>query len=226
MAEGAESTPNILKKLVLFGAGGMGREVAVLVERINAANPTYDLLGFIDDSDFEPGAMFGGYPVLGKSEWLVNHKDEVVCTCTIGNAAVKARVQTMLEEQGVVFESLISPDVVIPPSLLIGAGCVLYPHVSLSVDCRIGKGVLLNYGVTIGHDASIGDYTVVMPNTGISGSCHIGCRVSIGGHAFLIPSRKVGDDAVVAAGSVVFNNVRKGTTVLGNPAKRMRELEG
>ena len=64
-----------------------------------------------------------------------------------------------------------------------------------------------------------------MPGTRISGGCTIGNEVNIGGAAFIIPGKKVGDGARIAAGSIVFSNVRAGTTVLGNPAKRMRELE-
>ena len=79
--------------------------------------------------------------------------------------------------------------------------------------------------VNIGHDVTIGDYTVIMPNCGISGCCKIGREVNIGGHAFIIPGKKVGDRARIAAGSIVFSNVKAGTMVLGNPARRMKELE-
>ena len=54
----------------------------------------------------------------------------------------------------------------------------------------------------------------------------IGNEVDIGGHAYIVPGRKVGDGAKIAAGSIVFTNVKAGTTVLGNPAKRMKGLEG
>ena len=64
-----------------------------------------------------------------------------------------------------------------------------------------------------------------MPDTGISGGCHIGNEVEIGGHAFIIPGKKVGDNAIIGAGSIVFSNVKAGTTVLGNPAKRMKAIE-
>ncbi len=95
----------------------------------------------------------------------------------------------------------------------------------ISTNCKIGAGVVMNQAVTIGHDCVIGDYTTIMPGTGISGNCTVGNEVNIGGHAFVIPGKKIGDAATVAAGSIVFSNVKAGTTVLGNPAKRMRELE-
>ena len=79
--------------------------------------------------------------------------------------------------------------------------------------------------MTIGHDVKIDSYSTVMPGTGISGGCCIGKKVLIGGHSFIVPHKKVGDGATIAAGSVVFRNVMEGTTVLGNPAKRMEILE-
>ena len=215
-----------MKKIVLYGAGGFGKEVAYIIERINEAEPTYDLLGFIDDgAQYHEGMIINGYPWLGRGEWILKHKDECVCTCTIGHPATKAKIQRQLTKQGVLFETIIAPDARIPSLCTIGSGSVIYGYTSISVNCRIGEGVFLNGRVSVGHDVEIGDYTAVMVGTGISGGCRIGSEVSIGGHAFIIPEKKVGDGATIAAGSIVFTNVKPGTTVLGNPAKRMKELE-
>ena len=46
-----------LKKLYIVGAGGFGREVAWLVERINAVNPTWNLVGFLDDNETIHGKL-------------------------------------------------------------------------------------------------------------------------------------------------------------------------
>lgn len=217
----------MLKKIVLIGAGGFGREVAAsLIRTINWYEPTYEFLGFLDDgAQFQTGSEIDGYPWLGNRNWILDHKDEVVCTCTIGNAALKRKIQSELMQKGVHFETIIEKTAYIAPNVEIGSGCVLYGGVKISVNCKIGAGVLLNDGVKIGHDVTIGDYTSIMPDTGISGGCQIGEEVDIGGHAFLIPSRKVGDRARIAAGSIVFSNVKADTTVLGNPAKRMKGLE-
>lgn len=215
-----------MKKLVLFGAGGFGRETANLVEWINILSPTYELLGFIVEKEYyKPDMNVNGYPVLGTEDWFFCHPD-VLCTCTVGIAKEKARIQMNLSSKGVKFETLKAPDVLIPSSSRIGEGCIFFRDVAISVNVVVGNGVFLNCGVTLGHDTQIGDYVSVMPNTGISGYCHIEEQVDIGGHAFLIPARKVGKNAKIAAGSIVFTNVKAGTTVLGNPAKRMKALEG
>lgn len=216
-----------MKKLVLIGAGGLGREAAAsLVRTINWYEPTYEFLGFLDDGpQFHVGSMVDGYPWLGNRYWILDHKEDVVCTCTVGDANLKKQIQNELTEKGAVFETITEHTVYISPFTEIGPGCIFYGGVRISVNCKIGAGVLLNDGVKIGHDVTIGDYTSIMPDTGISGGCQIGKEVDIGGHAFIVPGRKVGDRAKIAAGSIVFSNVRAGTTVLGNPAKRMKELE-
>ena len=215
-----------LKKIVLIGAGGFGREVASIIEVLNSIRKQYELLGFLDDGpQYHEGMIINNYPWLGKRDWILEHKDEVVCTCTVGNPHVKAKIQRELTEQGVKFETIIAFGGYIGPFTEIGEGCVFYGGVTISTNCKVGDGVLMNQMVNIGHDTVIGDYTTIMPTTGISGECTIGREVNIGGHAFIIPKRKVGDNATIAAGSIVFSNVKAGTTVLGNPAKRMRELE-
>ena len=221
------------KKIVLIGAGGFGREVASIIEVLNSTNkkyynkpPCYELLGFLDDgSQYSEGIMINGYPWLGKSDWILQHKDDVLCTCTIGSPKTRANMQRQLMAKGVSFETIIAWGGYIGPYTEIGKGCVFYGGVIISVNCKIGDGVLMNQMVNIGHDVTIGDYTSIMPTTGISGNCTIGSGVNIGGHAFIVPGRKVGDGATIAAGSIVFSNVKANTTVLGNPARRLRELE-
>ena len=214
------------KKIVLIGAGGFGREVASIIEVLNKVKPTYELLGFLDDgSQYHEGMMINDYPWLGNRNWIIDHKDDVVCTCCIGNPKIKKIIQEELTEKGVTFETIVAYGGFIGPHTRIGAGCVFYGGVMLSVNCSIGDGVVLNQMVNIGHDVVIGDYTTIMPMSGISGGCKIGQEVRIGGHVFVIPGKKIGDGATVAAGSIVFSNVKGGTTVLGNPAKRIRELE-
>ena len=215
-----------MKKLVLYGAGSVGKEVVSIIETINKNKQTYELLGFITEAVyFQNGDMIGGYPWLGDKEWILKHKRDVYCACTIGDAGVRAAIQRDLAKQGVMFETIISTSSHIGKDTEIGQGCVFYRNVSVGANCKIGNGVMLNHGCTVGHDTVVGDYTTVMTASGISGFCKVGSEVKIGGHAFIVPRKKIGDKSTVAAGSVVFTNVRAGTTVLGNPAKRMKEIE-
>ncbi len=59
-----------MKNIAIFGAGGFGREVKTILDRINVVTPnTYNFLGFFDDG-FEKGSIVNGFPILGGIEDL------------------------------------------------------------------------------------------------------------------------------------------------------------
>ena len=39
-----------MKDIAIFGAGGLGKEVACLVNKINEQEPTWNMIGFFDDN--------------------------------------------------------------------------------------------------------------------------------------------------------------------------------
>jgi maltose O-acetyltransferase len=52
----------------------------------------------------------------------------------------------------------------------------------------------------------------------------IGDDVWIGGHSTVLPGVKIGDGAVIAAGSVVTKDVEPCALVAGNPAKVKKHI--
>jgi acetyltransferase-like isoleucine patch superfamily enzyme len=53
----------------------------------------------------------------------------------------------------------------------------------------------------------------------VGGRVEIGDDVVIHPHATILPGVKIGDGAVIGAGSVVIKDVPPGVTMMGNPAK-------
>jgi serine acetyltransferase len=43
----------------------------------------------------------------------------------------------------------------------------------------------------------------------------------LGSHGTIIPSKKIGDDVYIGAGSVVISNLKNNIRVFGNPAKKI-----
>ena len=39
-----------MKDIVIIGAGGIGREVAWIIEEINEVNSTWNIVGFVDEN--------------------------------------------------------------------------------------------------------------------------------------------------------------------------------
>jgi maltose O-acetyltransferase len=89
---------------------------------------------------------------------------------------------------------------------------------------RIGDDVMLGPAVQL--------YTVTHPldaalrQSGIEQAkpITIGNRVWIGGGAIVLPGVTIGDDAVIAAGSIVTKDVPAATLVQGNPARAVKQL--
>lgn len=91
----------------------------------------------------------------------------------------------------------------------------------LGARSRVGRGVIVNYNASIGHDAILGDFSHVAPLGNVCGRAEIGEGAFIGASAVVLPGVKVGAWAVVGAGAVVQRDVAPGATVYGNPARVM-----
>ena len=210
-----------MKKLVIFGAGGMAKEVAMLIKDINSVEHKFDLCGFaVDDKYYKLEMEILGLPVFTR-DWLIAHKQDYGCACAVGYPIARRRVQEGLISEGVRVESLLHPTTRIGENTVIGFGCIMEPGCDISVDCMVGNGVFLNGNVNIGHDSVIGDYVTCFPKSQISGHVIIEDEACIGTMAFVNVNRRIGKRAIVAPGSFVFNNVKDDTHVLGNPARRI-----
>ncbi len=208
----------MLKDLIIVGAGGMGRELLQWIKDINTVEPEWNILGFIDDNDKALDEKKCDYRIIGSiSEWDV--KDDQYFAMAIAEPTTKEKVVRILKNRGAEFATIIHPKARIGQFNEIGEGSVLYPDASLSVNIKIGSFVTL-LGSTVGHDAEIGDFSSIMGNCNINGNVKIGKRVFFGCQVITVPSRKIGDDAYVGAGSVVMTNIRKNSKVMGYPAKK------
>lgn len=112
-------------------------------------------------------------------------------------------------------------------------------------NIHVGEEFIANYNVTILDIAPvhIGDYCMIGPNTliatvghplspmgrrrrlGQAKPIHIGDDVWIGGNCTILPGITIGNNVVVAAGSVVTKDVPDNCVVAGSPAKVIKQLE-
>jgi acetyltransferase EpsM len=117
------------------------------------------------------------------------------------------------------------------PSAYVDANACLAEGVVVSPFCFVASGAsletccFLNVGSMVGHDSVLGPFCSVMPDVNISGGVTIKARAFIGVGAKILQGLSVGSDAVAGIGSIVVSNVRDGTTVMGNPAKVIREAK-
>lgn len=210
-----------MQDLVLFGAGGMAKETASLVQDINEKKLTFRHIAYVvDDAYFQEGGEIRGVPILSR-KWLLEYKKHVVCACAVGYPKERRAIQKSLMQEGVHFASLLHPTTRLGEGTVLGEGCIIQSGCDISVDCQIGEGAFLNGNLNIGHDTVLGDYVSCFPRCQISGKVRIGEAACIGAMSFISEKIKIGAEAVIAPGSIVFCNVKEGIHVMGNPAKRI-----
>jgi len=119
------------------------------------------------------------------------------------------------------------------PGAKIGTDCNICDFVFIENLVEVGdrttikSGVQLYDGVTIGSDVFIGpNVTFTNDKYPVSKNVNfdllktsVGNGASIGANSTILPGIKIGEKAVIGAGSVVTSDVPAGTTVVGNPAK-------
>jgi len=82
----------------------------------------------------------------------------------------------------------------------------------------IRKGAKLDNLIQIAHNVEIGENTVVIAQTGISGSTKIGKNTIIAGQVGITGHLKIGDNVKIAAQSGVSTNVKDDAVIFGSPA--------
>lgn len=83
----------------------------------------------------------------------------------------------------------------------------------------IRRGVKLDNLIQVGHNAEIGENTVIAAQAGISGSTKIGRNCMIGGKVGIVGHITIADNVKIGAGSGVEHSITKeGAILLGAPA--------
>lgn len=212
-----------MKDLIIIGASGFGREVAWLLERINAKEPTWNLIGFIDDDNKIQGSIINGYKVLGNTESIANYGDTFF-VCAVGASKTREKIITKIKsfKSDIKFATLIDPTVELSKLVKIGEGSIICSHTILTVNIEIGKHVIINLDCTIGHDAVLKDFVTLYPSVNVSGATVIGHGCELGTGMQIIQGKAIGDYSIVGAGAVVIKDIPDNCTAVGSPAKPIK----
>jgi len=208
-----------MKKILVYGSGGFGKEVAWLIDSINE----FELVGFIDDTVTLQGTSVVDMPVYGFDD-AVNQYSEACVVIAQGKPKNRELLANKIKNVGMELATLIHPKTEISRRVICGEGTVICAGNSITVDISMGENTQINLNCTIGHDVVMGDYCTLSPGVHISGHVHMGNRVFIGTGAVIINGSKdspliIEDDVMIGAGSCVTKSLKAGNTYVGIPAR-------
>jgi sugar O-acyltransferase (sialic acid O-acetyltransferase NeuD family) len=207
-----------MKNVAIYGAGGLGREIALHVKQTSRT-----VIGFFDDGK-KVHATVDGLPLLGGRSELNVYQDPLDVIIAIASPQVRESIVSSLKNNKIDFPTSIHPNALIDHKVnRIGKGCLITANCLFTTGISVGDFVIVNLSCTIGHDVELSDFVSIMPGVNISGNVKVGDGAFVGSGAIILQGLTIGKGAVVGAGAVVTKDVAPAITVVGVPARPLKK---
>lgn len=215
-----------MKDIIVFGGGGLGREILFQIKEQNKVRKEYNILGFADDNESLCGKTLSGYPVLGGSDYLLSYEKELCVVIAIGKPHIRKLIfDKISKNSNLLFPSIIASNVICADTAKLGKGCIVGFFTYLSADTEIGDFVLVSNGCNVGHDTMIDSFSTLYPAVHVSGNVHVEKECEIGVGSNIIQGLKIGQRTVIGAGASVIRDIEGECTAVGVPAKIIKRNE-
>lgn len=205
-----------MTEIAVYGAGGFGREVNLIVQQLIKKGYPYHFLGFFDDEDksAELGKLY-----LGDTEKLNNWNRPISVAVAIGEGKTRKKVVDRITNPRVEFSKVISPYAIFNDIISIGKGSIICAGANLTTNIDVGEFVVVNLNATIGHDCRLGNFSSVMPGANLAGGVKLKECVFVGSGATILNGVEMGQNTTLGAGGVLTKDLEAEHTAVGVPAK-------
>ncbi|MDR1514367.1 MAG: acetyltransferase [Synergistaceae bacterium] len=206
-----------MRKIIVCGAGGAGREVIDMIESMNG-DSRWEIIGF-SDAEWFNGQKVNGYPVMSEGD-LLNFPEQIDAVISVGSPAAREKIfEKFKKNPNVSFPPIVHPSSHVARGAVLSEGVLITGFCSVSPNTTLGKGVFLNGYCVVGHDTKIGDFSSLMSFSMIAGNVNMGKRILSGAGSVVVQGLNIGDDVLLCAGSVVVRDVKESAKMMGNPAR-------
>ena len=213
-----------MRDIAIYGAGGLGREFAFLIQEINQEEAKWNLIGFFDDQVARDTSV-DGLQVLGSWSVAQAWEKPLSVALAVADPNIRFALRNRLTNNHLNFPSLIHPQCNQGDQRFnqVGEGVVLTAGVIITTHVVIEDFVIVNLATTIGHDVSVGAYSSIMPGCSISGNVQIGEKSVVGTGTRILQNISIGAHSVVGAGAVVTKSFSAKSKLIGIPATNRAE---
>jgi sugar O-acyltransferase (sialic acid O-acetyltransferase NeuD family) len=212
--------------LIILGAIGNCLDIMDAVLAVNKENglQTYEILGLLDDEPSRQGIEICGFPVLG-SLAIAKEVPHALFVNGIGSPRSYRSKQALIEGLGIDrtrFATIIHPTAVVSSSATIGYGSVVLANCTICSNVHIGDHVMMLPNCVLGHDTHVHNYSTFAASVTVSGSVSIGRSCYLGGSSCIREYTHLGDEVLLGMGAVLIGDAPTGSTMVGNPARLLR----
>lgn len=203
-----------MKDLVIIGAGGHGRVIADIAQKLGI----YETISFLDDGNAKE---IIGLPIVGKTSDVEKYVNTADIFVAIGNSKVRGDFIERLLAMGANIPTLIHPSAAIGACVEIDVGTAIMAGAVINPCSRLGKGVILNTCSSIDHDCTIGDYAHISVGAHLAGTVIIGAHTWVGIGAVVKNGIDICGNCTIGAGAVVVKDITEEGTYIGVPARKI-----
>lgn len=197
-------------EIVVVGAGGHAK---VVLSTLDAAGTPARAV--FDDDPNKQGQRLLGVPIAGPLAEL-EARGDLVGVIAVGDNRARVAIARRLPLD---WRTAVHPTAWVHPSVVLGAGTVVFAGAVVQPDTRIGHHAIVNTGATLDHDCELEDFVHVAPGVHLAGDVTLGEGAFLGIGSRVIPGRTVGAWSVVGAGATVIRDLSPGATAVGTPAR-------
>jgi sugar O-acyltransferase (sialic acid O-acetyltransferase NeuD family) len=201
-------------KVLIYGSGSLARELFDF--ELNVKNRKIEFVGYINDEG--PDLFFEEQTKLPRLT-LNDFEEELSFLVCVADPVSRSIISDKIKKIGGKLLTYIHPTALVSQNSFISEGCIIYPHVVISVNAKLGKSVILNSFTGVGHDVSIGDFTTISAYVDLTGFVKVGSRCFFGSGSRVVPGKSIGDDAKISAGITVIRSLKNGSVILPTPNK-------
>lgn len=214
-----------MKRLAIFGTGGLAKEVLDL-----ALDQGYTEIVFLSQEICEQTTIFE-YPI--EKEDVFFQSDIQNYDFVIAVAEPKIRKKIFNKYDTLAYPNLVHSQATlgyqVREVLNNSYGNIIAAGARLTNSIYMGNFNIVSFNSTVGHDCILDSFVSIMPGVNISGCVHLREGVYVGTNATVLPGKScselyiLGQYSVVGAGSVVLNGTQEYSTYVGVPARELNK---
>lgn len=213
------------ESILLIGGGGHAKSIIDTL----SINKEMQIIGILDREE-KVGEVINGIKIIGTDEQLADYyhqgvKYAFISIGSIGLPKQRKKVYEQIKTIGYSFPNIIDHTAILSSKVRLGEGNYIGKGAVVNAGTVIGSHCIINTGCIVEHDCRIEDFVHLATGSVLCGGVQIGEGAHVGAHSTIIQYKKIGNNSLIGAGSVVVSDINGYAKAYGNPCREVGRVE-
>lgn len=203
---------------------GIGRNTVTVMDLVEDCG--FKIKGLLHYNHDRIGEKYFGHQIIGCFEDFLQREtlDGLCFALSMGNLDIRRNLYNKIIDKKGLIPTLIHPSCTISRRASIGNGVQIMPGSIVQGDSAVGNDTVITVNTVIAHSAKVGEHCLISGQVMIGAYSTIGNMTHIGQGSTVVSGKvkKVGDNCILGAGSVLLRDMGDDSVYVGNPAHLLR----